>query len=63
MTRLQTILEPLEPVKKKEAKENPFKTKTVVLAGTMSELRGAIKEILENLGGIVSSLVSKKQTF
>jgi DNA ligase (NAD+) len=60
---LQRILEPLEPVKKEEAKENPFKAKTVVLTGTMSESRGAIKEMLENLGAKVSGSVSKKTDF
>ena len=60
---LQNILQPLEPVKKEEVKENPFKAKTVVLTGTMSESRGAIKEILENLGAKVSGSVSKKTDF
>ncbi len=61
--KLQSILEPLEPIKKQEAKENPFKAKTVVLTGSMSESRGLIKEILENLGAKVSSSVSKKTNF
>lgn len=60
---LQEILKPLEPVKKAEAKENPFKAKTVVLTGTMSESRGAIKELLESLGAKVSGSVSKKTDF
>ncbi|MDF1874572.1 NAD-dependent DNA ligase LigA [Sulfurimonas sp. SAG-AH-194-I05] len=60
---LQNILQPLEPVKKEEAKENPFKSKTVVLTGTMSASRGAIKEVLENLGAKVSGSVSKKTDF
>ena len=60
---LQNILQPLEPVKKEEVKENPFKAKTVVLTGTMSESRGAIKEMLENLGAKVSGSVSKKTDF
>jgi len=63
ISELQTILEPLEPVKKEEAKENPFKGKTVVLTGTMSESRGAIKEMLENFGAKVSGSVSKKTDF
>jgi len=46
-----------------EAKENPFKAKTVVLTGTMSESRGAIKEMLEALGAKVSGSVSKKTDF
>ena len=61
--KLHNILTPKEPIKKEEAKENPFKAKTVVLTGTMSESRGAIKEILENLGAKVSGSVSKKTDF
>jgi len=61
--KLQNILEPKEPVKRQEAKENPFKSKTVVLTGTMSESRGAIKEMLEQLGAKVSGSVSKKTDF
>jgi len=60
---LQEILQPLEPIKKENAKENAFKDKTVVLTGTMSLNRGAIKEMLENLGAKVSSSVSKKTDF
>ncbi|MEA1956292.1 MAG: NAD-dependent DNA ligase LigA [Campylobacterota bacterium] len=60
---LQDILKPLEPIKKEDAKENPFKDKTVVLTGTMSESRGAIKEMLESLGAKVSGSVSKKTDF
>ena len=60
---LQSILEPKEPVKKEEAKENPFKAKTAVLTGTMSESRGVIKEMLESLGTKVSGSVSKKTDF
>ena len=63
IAKLQAILEPLEPVKREEADENPFKGKTVVLTGTMSESRGAIKEILEALGAKVSGSVSKKTDF
>ena len=61
--KLQSILEPKEPVKREEAVENPFKGKTVVLTGTMSESRGAIKEMLESLGAKVSGSVSKKTDF
>ncbi len=61
--KLQTILQPLEPIKREEAKENPFKGKTVVLTGTMSESRGAIKDMLESLGAKVSASVSKKTDF
>ena len=60
---LNNILNPKEPIKKEEAKDNPFKAKTVVLTGTMSESRGAIKEMLENLGAKVSGSVSKKTDF
>ena len=63
IAKLQEILQPLEPIKKEEAKENPFKGKTAVLTGTMSESRGAIKEMLENLGAKVSASVSKKTDF
>jgi DNA ligase (NAD+) len=60
---LQEIIKPKEPVMRDEAQENPFKSKTVVLTGTMSESRGAIKEMLESLGAKVSSSVSKKTDF
>ena len=60
---LQEILQPLEPIKKAEAKENPFKDKTVVLTGTMGQSRGTIKEMLESLGAKVSGSVSKKTDF
>jgi len=61
--KLQNILQPREPVRREEAKENPFKGKTVVLTGTMSESRGVIKELLESLGAKVSGSVSKKTDF
>ncbi|MCF6310230.1 MAG: NAD-dependent DNA ligase LigA [Sulfurimonas sp.] len=61
--KLQDILQPLEPIKKEEAKDNPFKDKTAVLTGTMSESRGVIKEMLEALGAKVSGSVSKKTDF
>lgn len=61
--KLQNILNPKEPEKKAEAVENPFKAKTVVLTGTMSESRGKIKEMLEDLGAKVSGSVSKKTDF
>jgi len=61
--KLQEILEPLEPIQKEEARENQFKTKTVVLTGTMSESRPAIKEKLEALGAKVSGSVSKKTDY
>ncbi|QSZ41519.1 NAD-dependent DNA ligase LigA [Sulfurimonas aquatica] len=61
--KLQDLLEPKEPIKREEAKENPFKDKIVVLTGTMSKSRGEIKEGLESLGAKVSSSVSKKTDF
>jgi DNA ligase (NAD+) len=48
---------------KVEAEENPFKDKTVVLTGSMSESRGVIKEMLEKLGAKVSGSVSKKTDY
>lgn len=59
------LFETIQPTveEKIEAEENPFKGKTVVLTGTMSESRGAIKEMLENLGAKVSGSVSKKTDF
>ena len=61
--RLQEILKPLEPLKREEAKENPFKGKSVVLTGSMSESRYKIKEMLEDLGAKVVGSVSKKTDF
>jgi DNA ligase (NAD+) len=61
--KLQTILKPLEPKKREEAKENPFKAKSVVLTGSMSQSRDEIKEMLEDLGAKVVSSVSKKTDF
>jgi DNA ligase (NAD+) len=61
--KLQTILKPLEPIKREEAKENPFKGRSVVLTGSMSESRDVIKEMLERLGAKVASSVSKKTDF
>ncbi|OQX49875.1 MAG: DNA ligase (NAD(+)) LigA [Epsilonproteobacteria bacterium 4484_20] len=59
------LFEVIQPTveKKVEAAENPFKGKTVVLTGTMSESRGKIKEMLEALGAKVSGSVSKKTDF
>lgn len=61
--KLQNILRPLEPKQREEAKENPFKGKSVVLTGSMSESRDAIKEMLEALGAKVVSSVSKKTDY
>ena len=60
---LMAVLQPTEPEAKAEAEENPFKGKTVVLTGTMSESRGAIKTMLEALGAKVAGSVSKKSDY
>ncbi len=60
---LEAILQPAEPAQKEEAAENPFKSKTVVLTGSMSESRGNIKVMLEALGAKVSGSVSKKTDY
>jgi len=59
------LFEVVQPTveEKKEAEDNPFKGKTVVLTGTMSESRGKIKEMLEGLGAKVSGSVSKKTDY
>ncbi|MBN2767663.1 MAG: NAD-dependent DNA ligase LigA [Campylobacterales bacterium] len=46
-----------------EAIDNPFKGKTVVITGTMSQSRDEVKAFLENLGAKVASSVSKKTDF
>ena len=61
--KLEEILHPKEPEQKAEVKENLFKGKTVVLTGTMSQSRGKIKEMLEELGAKISSSVSKKTDY
>lgn len=61
--RLQVVLSPKAPEAKVEAEENPFKAKTVVLTGSMSEPRGNIKTMLESLGAKVSGSVSKKTDY
>ena len=61
--KLEEIIQPLPPKEQSEAKENPFKDKTVVLTGTMSKARGEIKKMLEGLGAKVSSSVSKKTDY
>ncbi len=59
------LFDVIEPTveEKVEAKENPFKDKTVVLTGSMSVSRGVIKEMLEKLGAKVSGSVSKKTDY
>jgi DNA ligase (NAD+) len=56
-------MQPRAPEAKAEASENPFKAKTVVLTGSMSEPRGDIKTSLEALGAKVSGSVSKKTDY
>ncbi|MDD2652158.1 MAG: NAD-dependent DNA ligase LigA [Sulfurimonas sp.] len=63
IAKLQEILRPLEPKQRQEAKENPFKDRSVVLTGSMSQSRDTIKEMLESLGAKVVSSVSKKTDF
>ena len=60
---LLKYIEPTPPQKQEEAKDNPFKAKTVVLTGTMSMPRGEIKSKLEALGAKVSGSVSKKTDY
>ena len=63
IARLQGVLKPQAPAEKIEAEDNPFKAKTVVLTGSMSESRGKIKQMLEELGAKVSGSVSKKTDY
>ncbi len=63
IARLQEVLQPQAPAQKAEAEDNPFKQKTVVLTGSMSESRGNIKSMLETLGAKVSGSVSKKTDY
>ncbi len=57
---LQNVLHPKVPEPKSEVKENPLKGKTVVLTGSMSRPRDAIKKQLEALGAKLVGSVSKK---
>ena len=63
IAQLQSVLKPQEPSMRQEAQENPFKARTVVLTGTMSEPREVIKELLESLGAKISGSVSKKTDY
>lgn len=63
ITALEAILTPSVPAEKAEVSENPFKGKTIVLTGSMSESRGLIKILLESLGAKVSGSVSKKTDY
>ncbi|MDD5405632.1 MAG: NAD-dependent DNA ligase LigA [Sulfurovaceae bacterium] len=60
--KLFKIIEPTVEIAT-EAKDNPFKGKTVVITGTMSQSRDEVKVYLESLGAKVSSSVSKKTDF
>lgn len=62
---VQKLFEIIEPKVQEivEIQENPFKDKTVVLTGSMSQSRGEIKEMLETLGAKVAGSVSKKTDF
>ncbi len=59
---LESLVQPEQSIKI-EAKENPFKGKSIVLTGTMSQSRDAIKDMLEALGAKISSSVSKKTAY
>jgi DNA ligase (NAD+) len=61
--RLLQIVQPVSPEKKEIPQDSPFAGKTVVLTGTMSESRGKIKAMLEDLGAKVSGSVSKKTDY
>jgi len=60
---LKLVLQPKAPEVKEEIFDNPFKDKTVVLTGSMSESRGKIKVELEALGAKVAGSVSKKTDY
>ncbi|OQX74713.1 MAG: DNA ligase (NAD(+)) LigA [Campylobacteraceae bacterium 4484_4] len=60
--RLEEILHPTAH-HKEHIENNPFKGKTVVLTGSMSEPREKIKEELEALGAKVTGSVSKKTDY
>ncbi len=62
---MEKLFEIIEPTieQKVEVEENPFKGKTMVLTGTMSQSRGEIKKELEILGAKVSGSVSKKTDY
>ncbi len=62
LLQLFAIIEPKTEVVQ-EAKDNPFKGKTVVITGAMSAPRDEIKVWLEDLGAKVASSVSKKTDF
>jgi len=63
MQELYTIIQPRSPEPRASVAENPFKGKTVVLTGAMSEPRPKIKAMLERLGAKVSGSVSKKTDY
>lgn len=59
---LMDVIKPLSP-QKLEVADNAFKSKTVVITGTMSVSRDVVKNELESLGAKVASSVSKKTDF
>lgn len=63
IVKLQSLVNPKEPIKRAEAEDNPFKERTVVLTGTMSVSRDIIKELLESMGAKITNSVSKKTDF
>ncbi len=63
MQELYAIIQPRSPEPRASVAENPFKGKTVVLTGAMSEPRPKIKAMLERLGAKVSGSVSKKTDY
>jgi len=64
-TYIMKLFEIIEPTfeEKKEANDNKFKNKTIVLTGTMSKSRTQIKQYFESLGAKVSSSVSSKTDY
>jgi DNA ligase (NAD+) len=60
---LMAVVVPSAPAPKAEIQENPFKGKSVVLTGAMSQPRPEIKVMLEALGAKVVGSVSKKTDY
>ncbi len=59
---LMNIIHPIEK-EQKEVTVNPFKNKTIVLTGTMSESRKNIEVMLEELGAKITKSVSKNTDY
>jgi DNA ligase (NAD+) len=62
IANLLTIIKPTIEARQ-EVQDNPFKDKSVVITGTMSQPRDVIKAHLENMGAKIVSSVSKKTDF